>query len=206
MPKNNDSKAIAIASLLKGLSLLENEVFLLYKNLGDKVELPLVKSLLLTIASDSQKHSIILKGVGESIAKSKAKPRECEEKLSEVWHVTDTFYREIVSKERITAEELPQLAGKLTVLESMLGEEYYVFTQLKTLEFMTKEISQLYNIDLSNIKNIFVSIINDEEHHRELLATIKELLTREEPKKMDNTPAVKYQNPDLWINSSSSTS
>ena len=205
MGKNNDPKAIA--SLLKGLSMLENYVSLLYKTLGDKVgSSPLVQSLLLSIASDSQKHSTVLKGVGESIAKSEAKPKECEEKLSEVWHVTDNFYKEIAAKERITEEELPQLAEKLTVLESMLGEEYYVFVQLKTLEFMTKEISQLYNINLGNLESIFVGIINDEEHHRELLGTIKELLNREEPKKADNAPVVKYQNPDFWINPSPPTS
>lgn len=178
MTNENDTRAIAIASLLKGLSLLENDVYQMYKMFGAKVDLPFARSLILSIAIDSQKHSAILKGVGESIAKSKAKPKECEEKLHEVFNVTETFRREIVSKKMITVEELPELAQKLTVLESMLGEEYYIFTQLKTLEFMVSTINTLYNVDLGHLKNIFSEIIAEEEHHRELLETIKSIFNK----------------------------
>jgi rubrerythrin len=48
------------------------------------------------------------------------------------------------------------------------------------LELMAEEINRFSNINLGNLKNIFESIIHDEEHHKELLATIKELLS---PKK-----------------------
>jgi rubrerythrin len=197
LPKNNDPKDLA--SYINCLSMLENNAFLLYTALADKLNEPLVKSLLLTIASDSQKHSIVLKGVGESIAKSEGKPKDCEKKLGEAWHVIDAFYREIVKREKITECELPQLAEKLSVLESILGEEYYMFVQLKTLQLLMKEVSQIYNINLGELKGIFSSIINDEEHHRELLETIKGLLDRKKPKKKDNAPVVKYQNPDSWI-------
>ena len=199
MPKNNDPKDFA--TYINCLSILENNAFLLYTALADKIDVPLAKSLLLTIASDSQKHSIVLKGVGESIAKPEGKPKDCEKKLGEAWRVIDTFYREIIKKEKITEYELPQLAEKLAVLESILGEEYYMFVQLKTLQLMMKEISQIYNIHLGELKGIFSSIINDEEHHRELLETIKGILERKKPKKKDNAPAVKYQNPDSWITS-----
>ena len=197
MPKNNDPKDLA--SYINCLSILENNASLLYTALADKIEDSLVKSLILTIASDSQKHSISLKGVGESIAKPEGKPKDCEKKLGEAWRVVDTFYREIVNKEKITDSELPQLAEKLAVLESILGEEYYMFVQLKTLQLMMKEISQIYNINLGELKGIFSSIINDEEHHRELLETVKEILDKKKPKIRDNTPVVKYQNPDSWI-------
>lgn len=199
MPKNNDPKDFA--TYINCLSILENNAFLLYTALADKIDVPLAKSLLLTIASDSQKHSIVLKGVGESIAKPEGKPKDCEKKLGEAWRVIDTFYREIVKKEKITECELPQLAEKLAVLESILGEEYYMFVQLKTLQLLMKEISQIYNIHLGELKGIFSSIINDEEHHRELLETIKGILERKKPKKKDNAPTVKYQNPDAWITS-----
>lgn len=199
MPKNNDPKDLA--SYINCLSMLEGNAVLLYTALADKIDDSLVKSLLLTIAIDSQKHSIVLKGVGESIAKPESKPKDCEKKLGEAWHVIDTFYREIVKREKITEYELPQLAEKLAILESILGEEYYMFVQLKTLQLLMKEISQIYNINLGELKGIFSRIINDEEHHRELLETIKGLLERKKPKKKDNTPTVKYQNPDSWIRS-----
>jgi hypothetical protein len=92
--------------------------------------------------------------------------------------VTETFHREIASKNIITAEELPEIAEKLMVLESMLGEEYYVFTQMKTLEFMVLPTNSLHNVDLERLKSIFSEIIEEEEHHRELLGTIKSIFNK----------------------------
>jgi hypothetical protein len=68
MTKNDDPKVLA--DFIKCLSILENDTFLLYKALSDKVEHPLLKSLLNSIAEDSLKHSTLLKGVHESIAKT----------------------------------------------------------------------------------------------------------------------------------------
>jgi rubrerythrin len=194
LTEKNDPKTLA--SFINCLSLLENNAFLLYKQLADKVEVPLVKSFLLQIAIDSQKHSIALKGVSESIAKLKGKPKECRKKIGETWRVTKALLRESEKKERIPEGDLPQLAEKLSVMESIMGEEYYQFVQLKTLELMMKEINQIYNIDLSSVKKIFLNIIRDEETHRELLEKIKELIKRKE--EIDATPVVKYRNPDSW--------
>jgi rubrerythrin len=194
MTKNVDPKTLA--SFINCLSLLEDNAFLLYKHLADKVEAPLAKSFLLQIATDSQKHAIALKGVSESIAEPNAKPRECEKKIGETWRVINVILREIENKERIPEGDLPQLAEKLAVLESVMGEEYYQFVQLKTLELMMKEINQIYNIDLSSVKKIFLNIIRDEENHRELLIKIKTLFKPKD--KLDSAPVVKYQNPDSW--------
>jgi rubrerythrin len=46
----------SVADFLHCASILEERAYLLYKNLADKVELPLINSLLLHIAYDSQKH------------------------------------------------------------------------------------------------------------------------------------------------------
>ena len=190
MLKSNEPKSIA--SFLSCLSMLENNVALLYEALADKVELPLIKSLLSNIAIDSQKHSVTLKGISESIAKSEAKPKDCEKKMGEIWRVTSAFHKEIAKKEKITNEELPQLAERLTVLEGNFGEEYHVFVQLKTLEHMTKEIGQLYNVNLEQLKSIFSRIIDDEERHRELLDTIKKLISQREQEKISKNPLTKY--------------
>lgn len=65
---------------------------------------------------------------------------------------------------------------------------------------MVKEINQLYSINLENIKTVFESIIRDEERHREILSTIKNVIS-ESSMKHDNTPKVKYPNPDAWVHS-----
>jgi hypothetical protein len=100
---------------------------------------------------------------------------------------------------------LSQLSEKLAYMESIMGEEYYVFVQLKTLQLMVNEINQLYHVDLGSVKTIFVNIINDEERHREILEKIKEIVDRT-AKAADNSPAVKYQSPDSWIGSLPPTS
>ena len=92
------------------------------------------------------------------------------------------------------------------VLESIMGEEYYVLVQLKTLQLMTQEINQLYNVNLESLKNIFTKIINEEEHHREILETIKTLLDRKEQPEADSAPSVRYQHPDSWTQPMPSTS
>lgn len=172
----------AIASFLSCLSMLENDVSLLYEVLATKVDLPLIKSLLSYVAIDSKKHSVTLKGVSESIAKTKTKPEDCKKTLGEIWLATAKFRKEIVAIKKITERELPDLAERLTVLEGLFGEEYHVFVQLKTLALMAKEAEQLYSVNLKQLKRIFSTIIEDEERHREILGTIKQIISQKEKK------------------------
>jgi len=156
---------------------------------------------LLNIAQDSKKHATLLMGINKGVAASKEKPKDCAKKLGAVWQTLDTFYREIQERKQIGSWAFSQLADKLAVFESMLGEEYYVFVQMKTLQLMSGKINQSYKIDLGHLQKMFESIIRDEEHHRELLATIRKHLTENDEKEHDNTPIVKYQNPDACVHS-----
>ena len=186
-----------MASQLSCLSMLEYNTALLYKSLSEKTEIPLAKSLLLSIAQDSSKHSALLKGISDSLASTDVKIKDCAKNLGPIWQNVTTYLKEVTAKEENLS--LAELYEKLLTLESSIGEEYYVFVQMQTLQHMTKEINQLYNINLDKVKRIFESIINDEEHHREILATLKEL-SEPKIKDLDNTPLVKFQSPDHWIN------
>jgi rubrerythrin len=195
MVKTHDPEALA--ELINCLSSLESDTGAFYNSIADKIDLPLVKSLFQEIALDSQKHSVILKGVGESIAQPKADQKECEKKIGESWKIISKLQKEVSKMNKIGPKELPELSTKLAVLESTMGEEYYIFVELKTLHVLMKQINQIYNIDLGSSKKIFMKIINDEEHHRELLETIRHLITKPEEEK-DKSLFVKYQNPDAW--------
>jgi rubrerythrin len=198
MTKMNNPKVIA--KYIHCLSILEDKTALLYKNLSERVEPPLIKSLLFSISKDSSKHSTLLKGTAVSICDSKQKAKDCAKNLGEVWNTVSNYLNEMNRKERMSKVYLSELLPALMTLESSLGEEYYIFVQMKTLQLMVKEINQLYSINLDKIKNIFESIIRDEERHREILATIEEIIT-EDLEEQDNTPKVKYQHPDAWIHS-----
>jgi rubrerythrin len=193
-------KQESVADFLHCASILEERAYLLYKSLADKVNLPLINSLLLHIAYDSQKHSVILKGISECIAKPKKQPRDCEKKLffGGTWTTIERLAEEIARKERIPRGHISSLVEKLMLLESTVGEEYYILVQLKTLQYMTKEIREIYNVDLEDLKDILEAIIRDEETHRELLSKMKRILVGEEKQTEEKTPAVKYKNPDTW--------
>ena len=153
----NDPKVIA--KYIHCLSILEDNTSLLYSNLSERVEAPLLKSLQLSISQDSSKHSTLLKGIAESMPDSKQKPKDCAKNLGEVWSIVTNYLQEFSKKEKGSKLHFSELLPKLTVLESSLSEEYYIFVQMKTLQLMTKEINQIYSINLMNIKGIFESIL-----------------------------------------------
>ena len=190
----NDSKTMAV--YIGCLSMLEYNAFLLYGSLSEKTDKPIAKSLLTSIAQDSLKHSTLLKGIGRSIANSEVKSKDCAENLGQIW-LTVTNYLDEAKNRKVGELSLPELYEKLIPLESELGEEYYVVVQMQTMKHLTKEINERYNISLDNVKSIFESIINDENHHIEILETLKELAKPVE-KDLDNTPMVRYQSPDNW--------
>lgn len=191
-------KPEGIVGFLKCSSLLEQETYQLYQSLAGKVDIPLIKSMLQHIAYDSQKHSAILNGMFESLGGSKINPKDCQKRTGLTWRTIEDLKREISSEKNIPKETLPSLAKKLEVLESNFGEEYFVLVQMKTLEYMTKEINEIYNVQLKDMKEIFEVIIRDEGTHKELLSKMQRFLTKDEKKTEDTKPGFKYQNPDAW--------
>jgi len=184
-----------LVEFINCLSVVESQASLLYKNISAKVDNPLVRALLDEVELDSQKHSALLKGVSESIAPPKADLKECA-KHDVVLQKILELQKETAKMRRITLEDLLSLNEKLQLMESQMGEEYYVLVQMKTLTFMMKQINQDYSIDLTSAKRIFTTIISDEERHTEVLETIKQMAL---PKQSaDSYPLVKFQNPDAW--------
>jgi rubrerythrin len=194
-------KQASIADFLHCASILEERAYLLYKSLADKVDLPLINSLLLHIAYDSRKHSVLLKGISKSIAKPKKQSKDCQKNLffGGTWTVIERLAEEIATKERMPKEHISSLVEKLMLLERTVGEEYYILVQLKTLDYMTREIRETYNVDLEDMKDILETIISDEETHRKLLAKMKKILIgKEKQAAEDQAPQFKYQTPDSW--------
>jgi rubrerythrin len=62
---------------------------------------------------------------------------------------------------------------------------------------MAELIRESYNVDLEDLRDVFETIIKDEEIHLELLAKMK-FLAGQQVKKVDTAPAIKYENPDVW--------
>jgi rubrerythrin len=173
--------------------MLEEKVAHLYTELAQKVELPQAKPILLIIADDSQKHSTLLKQLGETIEKVKINPDECGNYIGEAWNTTETFTNEIKQKHTLTEEELATLAKNLKKLETILAEEYSMLIHTKTLQLLAADL------DITAMTNTLKQISDDEQHHLELLQAIKKELTDKKHQEEDTTPTVRYQNPDSWI-------
>lgn len=185
-----------IAEYLNCQSILESQTSLLYKTLSGKVKFPLIKTLLKEIQLDSEKHAALLKGVAENIRQPKSTQKECS-KANQTLQTMSSLLKEVAKIESVGPEELNKLSEIFMTLESEMGEDYYILIQMKTLERMTKIINEEYSIDLTKVKSIFLKIIQDEERHIEILETIKQLTTKKE--QANNTPFVRFQNPDGWF-------
>lgn len=184
-----------ISEYLNCQSVIESQTSLLYKNLSEKIDIPLINTLLKEIELDSKKHSVLLRGVSESIKQPKGKQKEYL-KHSPTLQTLSKMLKEVAKIDRVTEGNLKTLSEILITLESQMGEEYYILIQMKTLERMTQIINKDYSIDLTNVKRIFLKIIDDEERHIEVLETIKQMTADKE--QVSNTPFVKFQNPDAW--------
>ncbi len=189
--------AKAIAKYLRCLSKLENNTSILYRRLSTKTEIPIAKSLLLGIAQDSSKHSALLKGISDSIETAETKTKECEKSLGQIWTNVTAMLQEADSKKEEKLEP-NELLEKLGILESGVGEEYYVFVQMQTLELLSKMISKRYNVGIESIKGIFENILKDEDRHREILATLEEL-SEPKSKEYDYDAIIKHQPSYRWI-------
>jgi hypothetical protein len=185
-----------VAGFLYCSSSLEERTFSLYRNLAEKTSDQLAKSSFVYIAYDSLKHSVIMKGIAQTISASVPKSGDCEKKLKATWKKVADLAEEVVDKQRFNDTELPDLLNRLAGFENSISEEYFVLVQLKTFQFMAKEMSQMYNIDFESLRSIFELITKDEENHREILMSLEEHFTKEPVK--DTTPVVRYQHPNAW--------
>jgi rubrerythrin len=195
----NENDSARITNSIKSLTVLESKTAVLYNALSEKTELPLIKSMLKEISLDSQKHATILFGISKSLPETNWKPKEAKKNLGKILAAVENSIEDISKVKSIPESNLQELSNQLTVLESTMAEEYFIFVQLKTLELMSKEIGKIYNIKLDSLKEIFTAIISDEEHHREILATISAIVRKTEDQERDNAPKVLFQNPDSWL-------
>jgi rubrerythrin len=196
MGKNNNPEKIT--ELINYLSFFENNVSSMYKEIAEKVDLPLIGALLREISLDSQKHSEILTGIAESLPKNSHESKEYAKTTRETGSIIDEFRAQIAEAEYIDEEEIIQLSGQLSAVENTLADEYKQLIIAENSELIATELERIYILDHVVFRGIFEEIIRDEGQHKKTLATIKSLLDWSAVEKADNTPQVRFQNPDAW--------
>jgi len=184
-----------VAKFLFCLGVLEGKAFQLFGRISEKVELPLVKFSLLYVAYDSLKNSVILDELSRSFASPEVKPKDYERILGEVWKMVETLSMDILKLEKITKENSLLFANELISVYTL------IIVQLKTLRFMSEEISKAYDVDLEVLKGILDLVVQDEETDAQVLMTLKDLYAEKPTAAISGTPITKYTNPDRWYES-----
>jgi rubrerythrin len=188
---NNDIKSLV--GFIYNLSLLEEETFQLYKTISQKVDFPLIKALLEEIAIDSKKHYHLLKGIIDSLPKVDLKTKDAQKKFSQSQKTMKNFSAYFTDTEQINENNLLELIAKLTLLESQMGEEYEILVQAKSIVSFASEISKEYNFKPENFKRIFEKIIGDENHHKGILETIREIINQKDKELLVKDPLLHYR-------------
>lgn len=182
-------------------SLLEKRTYELYNELVEKVEHPVVKPLLVSISQDSLKHSSLFKVISRDFVNNPPAEKLCKKQLGILWRHVNEVFEFVNNKKSLSSVDLLDLIKNLSSVEYYMGEEYTILEKVKTLTYMSKEISKIYGIKLDDVlmshRNVFSSIINDERNHRAALYNIGELLVKEIGSKNVH-PEFKYQTPDAW--------
>jgi len=158
--------------------MVESNVSVLYTALSERVTHSSTKSLFLSIARDSYKHSMILKDACELLSQRNAK--KCiNDKLDDVFNVSYVIYKELIAKEEaeqhLAPEELLAIAEKLLLLERTLCEKYSV-AQSKTLRVLGKETLVQQHVSLDVFGALFARLIDDSEQHQKILGNVKSIL------------------------------
>jgi rubrerythrin len=173
-----------LGEVLFCLSELEEKTFELYHDLATKVKDSFAKKSYQKIAKESSKHASILKDSAKIFGEISVKTKDCEKGLGEVWKYVMDSLNSIKKKEALNAKELFELSKKLAIIEHSLVEEYNILVKLQTMQYMSKEISSAYNVDIEKIHQTLETIIADEESHRRILEEINEHLENESETKL----------------------
>ncbi len=190
-------KTIFLKNSLEYLSLFEKKTSLLYEDLAEKLDSPLTKALVKSIALDGTKHAVTLKGIAQSITKNTSKPMDLPKAMKETWNKIDKFQIELSKIDAVTKEELADVCTQLTVIETSLAAQYDDLLNFDLLESLCEELNREHKITFESIKMLLLDAHHDEEHHKALLAIVAEFPSAE-VQKVDNTPAVSFRNPDAW--------
>jgi hypothetical protein len=182
----------AIAKFLFCLGVLEGKAFQLFGRISEKVESPRIKFSLLYVAYDSLKNSVILWELSKSFMMSEVKDADYHKILGEVWTDVNSLSKDILKMQKITREDLASFVNRLISVYALM------IVQLKTLAFMSKEISEVYAVDLETIEDIFDLVIEDEENDARVLMALKDLSVKKPTAVVDHSPIVKYKCPDRW--------
>ena len=169
---------------------LEKELYRLYSRLSKKVDDLAAKTLFSYLANDSLKHSRILGIMINEVNLSKVREQDCEQNMLYTKRLLRSHTDDLKKRGSISLDELEPM------MDAFLGIENLLFTEYKKafhLQYTRLAGQEKNDADI----NIFNLIVDDEDRHQKILSAILALKENKMSYKQ-NSPVVKYQNPDSW--------
>ena len=169
---------------------LEKELYRLYSRLSKKVDDLAAKTLFSYLANDSLKHSRILGIMINEVNLSKVREQDCEQNMLYTKRLLRSHTDDLKKRGSISLDELEPM------MDAFLGIENLLFTEYKKafhLQYTRLAGQEKNDADI----NIFSLIVDDEDRHQKILSAILALKENKMSYKQ-NSPVVKYQNPDSW--------
>ncbi len=171
MSKYRDPKRV-VSAYFSNLGLLEDNAAALYTVLAKKVSVPPVKSLLLKIAVDGQKHSSLLKKLSEELMMPRVKHIENETEFGDAFKIVYIVQKDIELKEALDAVELLAVSAKLPILEQMLEEKYYA-AHRRVIRVIERSTNKYQSASLDSFNSFFERAVHDEDEHQKLLSSVQ---------------------------------
>ena len=169
---------------------LEKELYRLYSRLSKKVDDLAAKTLFSYLANDGLKHSRILGIMINEVNLSKVREQDCEQNMLYTKRLLRSHTDDLKKRGSISLDELEPM------MDAFLGIENLLFTEYKKafhLQYTRLAGQEKNDADI----NIFNLIVDDEDRHQKILSAILALKENKMSYKQ-NSPVVKYQNPDSW--------
>jgi hypothetical protein len=167
-----------LATFLDCSSVLEAKVSAAYLSVARRVDDPLVRALLESIAYDSLKHSKIFMGIIKSFADVAVGDVECVVVMGKAWSDLMRLADELMRGETVSDAVLIGLVDKMMQFESVSGEEYLTRLNLQAIRGMIKDL----DVDAEMLRSIFNGIIEDEKSHEKRMLMVKSILQRKKPR------------------------
>jgi hypothetical protein len=189
------------AQYLKGCSSIETQTFKLYEVLAKKINHP-ESSFVLGFAYDSIKNAKIIQSMLQAIDL----PEEDNENRKNVSLLASEVYcfsKKIEKINNVDQKSLVEIFKELAKLEDLTSRLYTEYMDSSYPKVLAEEMSKLITLDFVNFKKVFEGFIAEKQKHRETIIEIVYCIEAKEAERLkQGTPAVKYQNPDSWINQS----
>jgi|WetSurMetagenome_2_1015567.scaffolds.fasta_scaffold93568_1 hypothetical protein len=195
---NMGDKILKVTKYLHGCQTIEKEVSLLYTTATKKLPSPQLSTITTAIAFDKQKHAAVIEELLKPLSYIALSPNELSAEFKSGVEETRKLRNAIAVHNDLNPEEIEKFLKNLTNLEDSLSDLYGNLIDSKLLEDYSKDVADEPVLSSENLKYILQAFKQDNLKHRDMLIESLYFYKKNLQKNIDNTPKVRYNNPDSW--------